>query len=521
MKKLLCLLLTAMMLLTSAVILPVSADGAGEPTETPAVDYQAPVFYGVQFGGVTDTTQNIRFVSVVPNSNGTAVGYEIYAKFTDGTEKYIEYSVGKNDEYLETDTVYSELTATGFDPITTEAAATAEGLTNAYGLMALAITGVPTTKGDIRFYVRTYVKDGEEVKAENIETGFIVNGQTANYIDAATEWYNQGGIGTKDYPYVLTQANFDAFYKEGTKGYFSGKHISLETDVVVTGTVYTKPMSGISSLGVFDGNNHTISGLHISTSDAHAALFNEVNNATVQNLRVTNSYFVANAGSKYAGTIAAYSTGGTIVNCYSNATLSTTASDGNSWLGGIVARTQGTGSKISNCVFAGAIDAGSNGWAGGIVGRVYGTGNANVVTFENCLNIGSVKGAYAGGLTSRINAGSEGIVKITNSVTLSEKVDGAVDKYLVGNGPHSNLSGLVSTYIIKGLADKDQVGSNGSADWNGGYYCTIVTLDQFLALTSTDLPNWTIEGGYVPSPIAGVKITRVGTTGYVWSVTLE
>ena len=119
MKKFLCVLLTAIMLLTTAVILPVSADVAEDPI---VVDYQAPVFYGVQFAAGEANTKNIRFVSAVPNANGTAIGYEIYAKFTDGTVKYIEYSVAKNDVNMETDTVYSSLSSGGFDPVTTETA---------------------------------------------------------------------------------------------------------------------------------------------------------------------------------------------------------------------------------------------------------------------------------------------------------------------------------------------------------------------------------------------------------------
>ena len=129
MKKFLCLFLTAMMLLTTAVILPVSADVAEDPI---VVDYQAPVFYGVQFADGANETKNIRFVSAVPNYNGTAIGYEIYAKFTDGTVKYIEYSVAKGDESLETNTVYSSLSSGGFDPVTTETAKADLKMENVY-----------------------------------------------------------------------------------------------------------------------------------------------------------------------------------------------------------------------------------------------------------------------------------------------------------------------------------------------------------------------------------------------------
>ena len=511
MKKFLCLFLTAM-LLVGTMIVPI---GAAELDTTPPADsaigdYVAPKFIGIQTKDNGDSTQDIRFVATVASTKGNLLGFDIYAN-------------GKTYN-AEGSTVYTQINAG-----TKTFKASDKGVE---ALFVVVIEDVPTGLENIQFDARTYVKYGEEnTKVRSYNTTFEMNGTTftTTLTNPSPAWATKGGKGTADNPYVLTKENFDAFYTAGQSGYFSGVHISLESDVVVndvadittlntsTGTVYTKPMSGVSSLGVFNGNNHTISGLYISTSDAHATLFNDVNNATVKNLRVTNSYFVANAGSKYAGSIAAYSTGGTIENCYSDATLKTTVSDTNSWVGGIAARTQGTGSKISNCVFAGSIDAGANGSAGGIVGRVYGTANAtDVATFTNCLNIGSVKGAMAGGLVARINLTEGGAAKITNCINLSNKVGSGDDHHLVGNGPHNySESGYTVTYIIQELASN---GTTGPSAWGGTY--KVVTLQAFLALDEAELPGWCIESGYVPCPIAGVKIVK-GNTDYEWTVTLQ
>ena len=424
MKKILCMMMTLVLLLSATVaVIPVSADDSAAVT-----DYQAPVFYGVQFAdSAVEGCKDIRFVSVVPNGNGTVLGYEIYAKFNDGSEKYIEYSTTKGETGMESNTVYDSLVAGGFSEITKETAAAHEkvNVSNPYGLLALAVKGVPTNIGDIRFYVRTYVKDGDEVKAENIVIGFVVSvsGETATEISASSEWYNQGGIGTEAYPYVLTQANFDAFYKHyiwsGAYNEFkTGEYFSLETDVVIpasNGTVL--PMNTFK--GSFNGNGRTISGLNVQSA-GHAGLFVIIEGGTVENLRLVDCIFTNTAGSyNRAGAITGTLLGGTIRNCYVDAIVTTTtdSSAPNVALGGIVGMmNKGGADLVDNCVFNGTV-SGQYCVAGGIVGKV--NGGAWSEYIQRCTNKGTVTGSVAGSILGKTEADYTQIICCVNEGSVS------------------------------------------------------------------------------------------------------
>ena len=537
MKKILCLILTLMMLLTTAMIVPVSAEVA----ETPA-DYQAPEFVGVQFAAGNNGTKNIRFVSAVPNSNGTAVGYEIYAKYTDGTTKYIEYSVAKDKAAMETNTLYHSLSNGGFSTYTIADAEADLEMTDVYGLLAVAILGVPADKGAINFYVRTYVKEGNDVKAENIETGFTVDvaAETATII--TNEWYNQGGMGTEEYPYVLTQNNFVSFYEANiystnNTAFGDGKYYSLESNVVIDSSKkYSNAMANFS--GNFNGNGYTISGLNVKTTTSsnfiNAALFNTVESAgVVENVSIVNSVFeiVSNGKHAAAASIAGQLNGGLIENCYSEAILYTGDNNTSVELGGIVGMTNATNSRISNCVFAGIVEGENCLNAGGIVGKAN-TGDTLTCTITNCLNLGVVKAKICGAIIGA--SATNGSTEITNSFNLSKqvfKITANGDKewnYLCGHGAYkanvaSNMK--ITTYAIVEFSTKDYVSGtedkvNAPVDPN--YYGVVhsviageeskinishITLQEFLTkLKAGEVAGWTIEDGYVPTPIAGLQI---------------
>ena len=98
--------------------------------------------------------------------------------------------------------------------------------------------------------------------------------------------------------------------------------------------------------GIFDGNGHVLSGIHIDKPDEAVGLFAKLN-GIVKNLRIENSSFRG----ELCGAIAAENYEGAILNCYVNASV---IGD----IGGDVAGLNYDG-EISNCVSLSAI-AGEN-----------------------------------------------------------------------------------------------------------------------------------------------------------------
>ena len=101
--------------------------------------------------------------------------------------------------------------------------------------------------------------------------------------------------------------------------------------------------------GVFDGAGYSISGLYSNGTGDYCGFFGKVYKSTIKNLSVLDSYFGGTSCLK-VGTFVGYDwRGGSIENCYSNATIV-----GSIYCGGIVGETRGT---ISNCLYNGKIIA--------------------------------------------------------------------------------------------------------------------------------------------------------------------
>lgn len=145
--------------------------------------------------------------------------------------------------------------------------------------------------------------------------------------------------------------------------------------------------------GIFDGKEHSISGLYANLYDAPiedsdytsnkncAGLFG-FHAGVTRNLGIMDSYI---RGESCVAGICAYNDAGTIQNCYSTATVC-----GDSYIGGICGRSR-SNSIIENCYNAGYI-YGATRSIGGICGN-------NYSTIENCYNVGNVNGKfYVGGI---------------------------------------------------------------------------------------------------------------------------
>lgn len=240
-------------------------------------------------------------------------------------------------------------------------------------------------------------------------------------------------------------------------------------------------VSANSFAGVFDGAGHKITGMFIDANGSatdYFGLFARLDNATVKNLSIDQSYLRVSGGGD-CGTIAGYCFKSSVENCTVNSTIElyneidaggisgnsgtvsncsfagtiTQLDDGFSQIGGIV----GVGDDIvSKCTFTGTLTG--KGYTGGIVGY----GNA----VEDSINKGSVTGETAGGIIGRVFEAGTGLeLEVTHYTIKNCTNEGKVNaKTLAGGivGWFSNDEARISM-TVSGCENKGELTSEDSA----------------------------------------------------------
>lgn len=167
--------------------------------------------------------------------------------------------------------------------------------------------------------------------------------------------------------------------------------------------------------GIFDGQNHTISGLYLNQMRmaGYVGLFGHVGSGgKVSNVRVLASYFSVNGG---VGGVCGYNDG-TITNCYNAGMINKLTDDYTNDFGGVCGYNTGT---IIDCYNTGNVSGVA--FNGGVCGD-------NSGTIINCYNTGGVSGDYHVGDICGDNYGAT----VTNCYYLSDTEidhkDGTVGK---------------------------------------------------------------------------------------------
>lgn len=205
--------------------------------------------------------------------------------------------------------------------------------------------------------------------------------------------------------------------------------------------------------GIFDGKEHSISGLYANMYDAPVEDSDYTSNkncaglfgfhaGVTRNLGIMDSYI---RGEMCVGGICAYNDAGTIQNCYSTATVY-----GESYLGGICGRSR-SNSIIENCYNAGYVYGAARS-IGGICGD-------NYSTIESCYNIGIIEGNFMIGGIVGGNSGSGNTIWIK-------------DCYNRGNviGDTKDIGGI-GGYIGRGLVENCYSQATVSGNTNVGGIC--------------------------------------------------
>ena len=137
------------------------------------------------------------------------------------------------------------------------------------------------------------------------------------------------------------------------------------------GKVYLKLVRLYS--GVFDGAGYSISGLYGNCTGNYCGFFGKMNNGTIKNLSIVDSYFGGTSCNNVGSFVGCAWNDGNIENCYSNATIV-----GKYYCGGIVGQIKST---VSDCLYNGKIIG--NYYSNAIVSDTGGT-IKNCYYNENC-----------------------------------------------------------------------------------------------------------------------------------------
>ena len=265
--------------------------------------------------------------------------------------------------------------------------------------------------------------------------------------------------------------------------------------------------------GIFDGDNHTISGLYIETTGSYQGLFGYVSNGTIKNLTVkgavighgyvggivghlysttsekgmiVNCSFVGTiegggtgSSDQSVGGIVGYNHGGTVKECRNSGTVYC----GSMYAGGIAGQNEGKSATVIDCENTGTvslIDSTISSTAGGIAGTNtgsitncrnkgnIGTGNNLVVggiagsnssSVTQCCNTGTVTGGnYIGGIVAKNSDASVTQCCNTGTVTGSNTIGGIAGLNTAGASIEQcyNLNTVSGTSYIGGVAGQSE-----------------------------------------------------------------
>ncbi|MGG4095921.1 S-layer homology domain-containing protein [Paenibacillus lautus] len=175
------------------------------------------------------------------------------------------------------------------------------------------------------------------------------------------------------------------------------RNIRLTGDIDMTGYEWVPIGNEAAAFsGIFDGKGHQIRGLVIEGGTLQDVGFFGRVSGTIRNLGVT----VQVNGGSYAGGLVSQLTGGSIINSYSQGTVTS----GNTVYGGVSV-------------------------AGGLAGAAY--GNSNIIRSSSSASVksGDSSNQYAGGLV-----GSQGAGSISNSYATGSVTNSGGDHFFFGGG---------------------------------------------------------------------------------------
>ena len=350
------------------------------------------------------------------------------------------------------------------------------------------------------------------------ENGFCACNEVYQPAELTTDKYDMDGDGSKDAVYEISNAGQLYWFAGLVNGTLSGvpqntsanavltKDIVVNEDVLKSdGTVnegtfkeWTPIATNASPYtGIFEGQNHTISGLYFKQETSFVGLFS-VNSGKIANVGILDSYFYGQPykGWQVGGVCGSNTNQGAITNCYNTGivrgsetvggvcgsnygTITNCSNKGNvgeddESVGGVCGSNYGT---ITNCNNAGIVSGKS--YVGGVCGK-----NSNGGTVTNCNNTGEVRGTsqYIGGLSGDNDSSSITNCNNTGEVKATGKFVGGLSGGNYNNGTITNC--YYDSTVYTGTAIGDDMGTTEKVEgktteqYKTGEVAYLLRLDQ-------------------------------------------
>ena len=343
--------------------------------------------------------------------------------------------------------------------------------TVAYGDQPFTLS---TTGGQSTGEVTYAVTDGEAISIDGNTVTILKTGEaTITATKVADEDYNQA---TATLIVCVTPKQIDSVYQLETaddlfwfaslvNGTLEGMvqntaaNAKLLNDIIIPEDMAWTPIGNASTIytGIFDGADHTISGMNIENAESYSGLFGNVT-GTVKNFTVTGNITLTGSESitkvgGVVGSLGTASAGGTLSGVTSGVNI--TVNSGNDHIGGVVGSLpENSSPTVENCVYTGNINVPvAAGSVAGVVGYIR-TGY-----ILNCANRGtvSIKGTgngSVGGILGYCNNGEIYIRNCYNSGTISAEGTANVGAIV---GQNKGTQATVSNcYYQEGCASKGQ-----------------------------------------------------------------
>ena len=296
------------------------------------------------------------------------------------------------------------------------------------------------------------------------ENGFCACNEVYQPAELTTDKYDMDGNGSKDEVYEIRNAGQLYWFAGLVNGTLSGVTQNTSANAVMTADIVVNknvlksdgtvnegtfkewtPIGNSyngSYTGIFEGQNHTISGLYFKQENTEEVGFFGYNRGKISNVGILDSYF---CGFSQVGGVCGYNSS-TITNCYNKGVVDGTADRASSF-GGVCGCNLGI---LTNCYNTGIVKGQS--FVGGVSGN-----NGKMIT--NCYNTGIVKGhEWVGGVSGE-NSGT--IINCNNE----GKVSGT--EYYVGGVSGENKKTITNCYNTGIVSGQSYVGGVNGYNING------------------------------------------------------
>jgi hypothetical protein len=268
---------------------------------------------------------------------------------------------------------------------------------------------------------------------------------------------------------------------------YEGKIIALTSDIDISGLTNWPSIGHTPSkpfYGIFDGRNHTISGLTVVdrvTQWSQVGLFGTLRGATIKNLKVSTSNAGVNATSS-VGAVAGLITDGKVAlhtvldNVHVTGSVSASSFSVGLLVGRIETVMPNSTVTINNCTAEGTAASLGNGNVGGLVGYVNAKSNGGAVTIRNSSAHVDVSGQknYVGGFAGSLeNSYTTATNTIENCKTSGNVVN---EGSYTGGFTGSMKNFIVTNSAVEGGEEGNTVIGQGS--YVGGFVGFIDNLIQ-------------------------------------------